>query len=96
MTELVKAGGKIIVVGAPSKPIALNLWKVYFEELNIIGIHAYESKDIEIAIELLSKYSQIFQPFISKAIRLEDLQSKLTELANGTSDSMKVLVKMDN
>ena len=95
-TELVKAGGKIIVVGAASKPISLNLWKVYFEELNIIGIHIYEPIDIEIAIEILNKHSKVFQPFISKIIHLEDLQAELIELADGMSDSMKVLVKMDN
>jgi len=93
---LVKAGGKIIVVGVASKPIELNLWKVYFEELNIVGIHVYEPKDIEIAIELLNNHSKIFQPFISKVIHLEDLQTKLMKLADGMSDSMKVLIKLDH
>jgi len=94
VTDLVKAGGKIVSVGAASKPIALNFWKIYFEELNIIGIHVYEPEDIKIAIEILDNYPKIFQPFITKIIRLKDLQKELMKLADGISDSMKVLVNM--
>lgn len=94
VTDLVKAGGKIVAVGAASKPIALNFWKIYFEELNIIGIHVYEPEDIEIAIDLLNRYSKIFQIFISKIIELKNLPKELMKLADGTSDLMKILVKM--
>jgi len=92
-TDLVKVGGKIIAVGAASKPIALNFWKIYFEELKIIGIHVYEPEDIKIAIDLLNHYPKIFQPFISKVIELKDLQVELKSMANGVAKSMKVLVK---
>jgi threonine dehydrogenase-like Zn-dependent dehydrogenase len=94
ITELVKVGGKIITVGAANKPIALNMWKVYFGELNLIGIHVYTPKDIEIGIELLNNYPKIFRPFISKIIGLEDLQAELKGLINGTSKAMKVLVEL--
>ena len=93
ITDLVKVGGKIIAVGAASKPIALNFWKIYFEELKIIGIHVYEPEDIKIAIDLLNRYPKIFQPFISKVIELKDLQVVLKNMANGVSKSMKVLIK---
>ena len=92
-TDLVKVGGKIVAVGAASKPIALNFWKIYFEELKIIGIHVYEPEDIEIAIDLLNRYPKIFQPFISKVIELKDLGGELKDMANGVSKSMKVLIK---
>jgi len=92
-TDLVKVGGKIVAVGAASKPIALNFWKIYFEELKIIGIHVYEPKDIKIAIDLLNRYPKIFQPFISRVIELKDLQVVLKNMADGVSKSMKVLIK---
>lgn len=94
ITELVKAGGKIITIGAANKPIALDMWKVYFGELTIIGIHVYTPKDIEIGIELLNNYPKIFRPFISKIIELKDLKSELTGLIDGTSKAMKVLVEL--
>lgn len=95
-TKLVKAGGKIIAVGAASKPISMDFWKIYFEELKIIGIHVYEPIDIEITLELLNEYPHIFQPFISKVVCLEDLQKELLELSSGKSSSMKILVKVDH
>jgi len=91
-TDLVKVGGKIVAVGAASKPITLNFWKIYFEELKIIGIHVYEPEDIEIAIDLLNRYPKIFQPFISKIIELEDLGEELKNMANGATQAIKVLV----
>lgn len=94
ITELVKIGGKIIIIGAANKSIALDMWKVYFGELTIIGIHVYTPKDIEIGIELLNNYPKIFRPFISKIIELKDLKSELTGLIDGTSKAMKVLVEL--
>lgn len=94
ITELVKIGGKIITIGAANKPIALDMWKVYFGELTLIGVHVYTPKDIEIGIELLNNYPKIFRPFISKIIGLKDLQSELTGLIDGTSKAMKVLVEL--
>lgn len=94
ITELVKAGGKIITIGAANKPIALDMWKVYFGELNLMGVHVYTPKDIEIGIELLNNYPKIFRPFISKIIELKDLKSELTGLIDGTSKAMKVLVEL--
>ena len=94
ITELVKIGGKIITIGATNKPIALDMWKVYFWELNLIGTHVYTFKDIEVAIELLNDYPKIFRPFISKIIGLGDLQAELRRLVEGTSKVMKVLVEL--
>jgi len=94
ITELVKVGGKIITIGAANKPIALDMWKVYFGELNLMGIHVYTPKDIEIGVELLNDYPKVFRPFISKVIGLKDLQAELKGLVDGTSKAMKVLVKL--
>ncbi|MBA7498422.1 putative zinc-type alcohol dehydrogenase-like protein YjmD [subsurface metagenome] len=91
-TGLVKVGGKIVAVGAASKPIALNFWKIYFEELKIIGIHVYEPEDIEISIDFLNRYPKIFQIFMSKIIELKNLGGELKDMANGATESIKVLV----
>lgn len=94
ITELVKIGGKIITIGAANKPIALDMWKVYFGELSLIGVHVYTPKDIEIGIELLNNHPKTFRPFISKIVGLKDLQSELTGLIDGASKAMKVLAEL--
>jgi (R,R)-butanediol dehydrogenase / meso-butanediol dehydrogenase / diacetyl reductase len=93
ITDIVKPDGKIISVGAASGYISVNFWKVFFNELNIIGIHVYDQEAFEIAIKLLDDYSEIFQHFISKIIGYNELQNELKSLSKGKAYVMKVLVK---
>lgn len=95
ITDIVKPDGKIIVVGAASKPISLNFWKVYFNELNIIGIHVYDQEAFNIAIQLLNSHANLFKHFISKVVWLDDLQSEFERLIKGNTSVMKILVKND-
>jgi len=93
ITDIVKPDGKIIAVGAASGSIAVNFWKVFFNELNIMGIHVYDQIAFEIAIQLLNDYTEVFQPFISKVIGYDELQNELENLAGGNASVMKILVK---
>jgi threonine dehydrogenase-like Zn-dependent dehydrogenase len=93
ITDIVKPDGKIIAVGAASGPLAVNFWKVFFNELNIIGIHVYDQIAFEIAIQLLNNYTEMFEHFISKVIGYNELQNELADLAKGNASVMKILVK---
>lgn len=95
IADIVKPDGKIIVVGAASKPISFNFWKVYFNELNIIGIHVYDQAAFNIAIQLLNSYKELFQHFISKVVRFADLQNEFEKLTQGNASVMKILVRND-
>ncbi len=92
ITDLVRPDGKIVAVGAASGPISVNFWKLFFNELNIIGIHVYDQTSFEIAVQLLNDYPGIFKQFISKIIIYEDLQKEFEGLAKGSSSTMKILV----
>jgi (R,R)-butanediol dehydrogenase / meso-butanediol dehydrogenase / diacetyl reductase len=93
ITDIVKPDGKIIAVGAASGPLAVNFWKIFFNELNIIGIHVYDQIAFEIAIQLLNNYTEMFQHFISKVIGYNELQNEFADLAEGNASVMKILVK---
>lgn len=93
ITDIVKPDGKIIIVGAPSSPILFNIWKVYFNELNIIGIHVYDNISFEIALQLLNSHTAMFQHFISLVIGYNELQNELEKLSKGNASMMKILVK---
>jgi threonine dehydrogenase-like Zn-dependent dehydrogenase len=93
ITDIVRPGGKIVAVGAASGPISIDFWKLYFNELNIIGIHVYDQVAFKIAIDLLSNYANIFQNFISRVISYEDLQKEFENLISGNFSLMKTLVK---
>lgn len=93
ITEIVRPDGKIVAVGAATGPIAVDFWKLFFNELNIIGIHVYDQNAFEIAIQLLNKYPDLFRNFVSKVIGYDNLQKKFESLAKGNASVMKILVK---
>ncbi len=93
ITEIVRPDGKIVAVGAASGPIAVDFWKLFFNELNIIGIHVYDQNAFEIAIQLLNKYPDLFRHFVSKIIGFDNLQKEFENLAAGNASVMKILVK---
>src|SRR6056297_410954 len=93
ITEIVRPDGKIVAVGAASGPIAVDFWKLFFNELNIIGIHVYDQNAIEIAIQLLNKYPDLFRHFVSRVIGYDNLQKEFESLAKGNASVMKILVK---
>ena len=93
ITEIVRPDGKIVAVGAASGPIAVDFWKLFFNELNIIGIHVYDQNAIEIAIQLLNMYPDLFRHFVSKVIGYDNLQKEFESLAKGNASVMKILVK---
>lgn len=93
ITEIVRPEGKIIAVGAASGPIAVDFWKLFFIELNIMGIHVYDQASFEIAIQLLNEHTDLFKNFISRVIGYHDLQSEFEKLSEGNASVMKILVK---
>jgi len=93
ITDIVRPDGKIISIGAASGPISLDFWKVYFNELNIIGIHVYDQSSFELAVELLNNNKKIFQSFISKIINYKELEKELESLSRSNASAMKILVR---
>ena len=93
ITEIVRPEGKIIAVGAATGSIAVDFWKLFFCELNIMGIHVYDQTAFEAAIGLINDHPSIFRQFISKIAGYNELQSELEKLAKGDATVMKILVK---
>jgi len=93
ITDIVRPDGKIVAVGAASGPIAVDFWKLFFSELNIIGIHVYDQIAFEIAIQLLNNYPDVFRHFVSKVIGYHNLQKEFESLTKGNASVMKILVK---
>ena len=53
IADIIKVHGTIVVVGSYKKPPEVDLLKVEFKELTIIGIRVYERRDFEVAASLL-------------------------------------------
>jgi hypothetical protein len=54
-THALRARGRLVVVAIHSEPVPVDLFRVFWRELELIGARVYERPDFERAVELLAK-----------------------------------------
>lgn len=89
-TSLAKARGTLVVVAIHPTPRPIDLQKVFWRELTILGARVYQRQDFEKAVELISNGDIPVEALITKVVNLSDTASAFDELASGRA--MKVLV----
>lgn len=55
MTKLARVRGRIVLVGIFSQPVAIDLFRCFWRELELIGARVYEAADFDQAISLVAK-----------------------------------------
>jgi len=91
-TGLAKVRGTIVVVAIHSQPREIDLQRVFWRELRILGARVYRREDFERAVELLDGGVIPTDAIITRIVELEDAQEAFTDLESGRA--MKVLVKV--
>jgi (R,R)-butanediol dehydrogenase / meso-butanediol dehydrogenase / diacetyl reductase len=89
-TAVAKVRGTVVVVGIHPEPRGVDLQRIFWRELTIVGARVYEQADFETAVELISSRVVPTSAFITHVRPLADLQTGLDELEAGTA--MKVLI----
>ncbi len=92
MTRLARTRGRIVVVGIFSNPPPVDLFRVFWRELRIIGARVYERQDFEYAAGLAASGQLPLDALISAVYPLEELQPALRQLEGG-GDVMKILMR---
>jgi threonine dehydrogenase-like Zn-dependent dehydrogenase len=67
LLDVIRVHGTAIVVGSYKKPPEVDLLKVEFKELTILGIRVYERRDFEIAIDMLQSKRIDFDPLLTES-----------------------------
>ena len=67
LMDVLKVQGTAVVVGSYKKPPEVDLLKVEFKELTMIGIRVYERRDFEIAAEMMQSGSIDFDLMLSES-----------------------------
>jgi (R,R)-butanediol dehydrogenase/meso-butanediol dehydrogenase/diacetyl reductase len=91
MTELASLRGRIVVVAIYPEPQPVNLFDIFWKELQLRGARVYEPEDFQRAIELLAADVLPLERLVSAVEPLERLPAVLAELAAGAS-GIKTLV----
>lgn len=90
--NLVKSGGKVILVGVSMTPINLYSSLTVTKEITVIGAIAYTKEEFAKCISMIANKEIDVCKFISKTITLHEVQDAYEELYSGTSSSIKILV----
>jgi (R,R)-butanediol dehydrogenase / meso-butanediol dehydrogenase / diacetyl reductase len=90
LTQLVRPGGTIAIVGAYGRPTAVDLQAVMFKELSMIGHRTYQPADIDTGIAILSSDLDVLRPLLSGTITPDQIPTTVDALRAG--QGMKYVV----
>lgn len=89
-TSLAKVRGTIVVVAIHPEPRPLDLQRVFWRELRILGARVYQRRDFERAVDLLTEGSIPHETMITDVLPLDQTQAAFEQLQSG--GAMKILV----
>jgi 2-desacetyl-2-hydroxyethyl bacteriochlorophyllide A dehydrogenase len=90
-THALRVRGRLVVVAIHSQPVPLDLFRVFWRELEVAGARVYERTDFERAVELLAAGAIPTAPLISAVVPLEQTAEAFAALEGG-GDVLKVLI----
>lgn len=88
--EFARVRGRVVIVAIHSQPVPMNLHRMFWRELEILGARVYEREDFERAAALLTAGEVPAAKLITEIIPLEQVQQAFERLER--ADAMKLLV----
>lgn len=92
-TSLAKVRGTLVVVAIHPTPREIDLQRLFWRELRILGARVYERVDFETGVQLLAEGVIPCQELISRVVGLDEIPEAIDDLENGRA--LKVLVQLD-
>jgi threonine dehydrogenase-like Zn-dependent dehydrogenase len=89
-TALAKVRGTIVVVAIHPTPREIDLQRLFWRELRILGARVYERVDFEKAVSLLAEGVIPASAVISQTVGLDGIPAAVTDLELGRA--LKILV----
>lgn len=89
-TALAKVRGRLVIVAIHPQPRPLDLQRVFWRELSIVGARVYERPDFETAVDMLTDGVVPAEQLITAIVPLADTAGAFDKLASG--QAMKVLI----
>jgi L-iditol 2-dehydrogenase len=89
--DIVRLGGRIVLVGYPPKDVQMPLSNVIAKELRIQGIHRYANV-YPTAIKAVSSGKAVVKPFVTNVFPLEQIKEAFEVNINKTGNPMKIQI----
>ncbi|MGA2547676.1 MAG: alcohol dehydrogenase catalytic domain-containing protein [Rectinemataceae bacterium] len=91
--DCVRVRGRIVQVGIPKGPTEIDLRRMNFAELSIVGTRVYSPEDITGAIDLL-EHKRVEAQKLASVHSLEECGNLLAELSGGETKLMKPVLRI--
>ena len=92
-TGLAKVRGTIVIVAIHPRPVPMDLQRVFWRELRVLGARVYEPRDFTRAVELLADGTVPAARLVSRVVPLSEVAEGFATLESG--QAMKVLVQVE-
>ncbi len=89
-TDLARVRGTIVVVAIHPTPREINLQRVFWRELRILGARVYQRVDFETAVDLIARGRIPADLLITRIVALSETRSAFDDLEAGRA--MKILI----
>jgi (R,R)-butanediol dehydrogenase / meso-butanediol dehydrogenase / diacetyl reductase len=89
-TQTLGVRGRLVMVAIHSTPREVDLFRVFWRELTIVGARVYERSDFESAVRLVSTGDIPVQPLISRVVPIDAASEAFAAVEQG--GAMKILV----
>lgn len=91
-TGVLRTRGRLVVVGIHSQPHEVDLFQVFWRELQLIGARVYEPEDFDEAVELIAADAVTFHRLITSTLPLDRIGEAFTRLESG--EDVKVMIEL--
>ncbi|MBP1326804.1 2-desacetyl-2-hydroxyethyl bacteriochlorophyllide A dehydrogenase [Leucobacter exalbidus] len=92
--RLARTRGRVVMVAIHAQPVPIDLHRVFWRELELIGARVYEREDFERAIELLASGHVPADELITRKVPLAETKTAFNDLTDARA--LKVLIDVQN
>ncbi len=92
MTKLVRVRGRVVIVAVYPKPVEVDLFKLFWREITMIGTRVYEPEDFELAISLAGSGALPLDKVITNVLPLQSLGDAFQAMDSG-GEALKILMR---
>ncbi|WP_205328546.1 zinc-binding dehydrogenase [Glycomyces sp. YM15] len=92
--DYAKVRGTLVVVAIHPEPRPINLQRVFWRELRLLGARVYQRDDFDTAVALLDTGAIPADALITKTVPLRDVQAAFDALTGG--EGMKILIDVQS
>lgn len=93
MTDLVRVRGRILVLATHKKPTSVDLMKVNFKEISLVGSRVYTKEDYRQAVNYASRIKGSLKKIITHRLPLAEGHKAFDMINDKSQNTLKVLIQ---